>query len=212
MNRADDLNARAQAPGASLLEAALLVSGALHHHVCPRQVLGARIGFFGLRQLGLIDGYTLPLYANDDKRLHVLVETDGCGADGISAATNAWVGRRTMRVFDYGKLAATFVDTATGQALRVAPRPASRDLAPDYAPQAASRWHAYLEGYRLVPDALLLAAEPVTLTIDLVALISRPGARAICDRCGEEIMNEREQRVGERTLCRWCAGGGYYVL
>ena len=200
------------APAEAVLSAALAVSGALHHHVCPRQVLGARIGFFGLRALGLIDAYGLPLYSNDDKRLYVLVETDGCGADGIAAATNAWVGRRTMRVFDYGKVAATFVDTRSGQALRVAPRAESRELAPDYAPDQPSRWHAYLEGYRLVPDALLLEARPVTLTIDLAALISRPAARAVCEQCGEEVMNEREQQIDGRTLCVWCAGGGYYLL
>ncbi|MEW5956125.1 MAG: FmdE family protein [Chloroflexota bacterium] len=69
-------------------------SAALHHHLCPRQVLGVRIGLAGANALGL----DAP---RSDKRLLVLMETDGCGANGVSAATGCWVGRRTMRIFDY---------------------------------------------------------------------------------------------------------------
>jgi formylmethanofuran dehydrogenase subunit E len=45
--------------------------------------------------------------------LLTILETDGCAADGVSAATGCWVGRRTLRVEDFGKVAATFVDTQT---------------------------------------------------------------------------------------------------
>ena len=44
--------------------------------------------------------------------------TDGCLIDGIAVATGCWVGNRTLRVVDYGKSAATFVDTATQRAPR----------------------------------------------------------------------------------------------
>ena len=54
----------------------------------------------------------LPL-PQKDKRLLTFVETDGCFADGVSVATGCWLGRRTMRLVDYGKVAATFVDTHT---------------------------------------------------------------------------------------------------
>jgi formylmethanofuran dehydrogenase subunit E len=63
-----------------------------------------------------------------DKRLLTIVETDGCFTSGLSVATNCWVGRRTMRVEDYGKVAATFVDTATDQAIRIAPSLTAREL------------------------------------------------------------------------------------
>ena len=43
-------------------------------------------------------------------------------------------------------------------------------------------------------------------------VMSRAGHRAICDHCGEEILNEREVLQGELTLCRHCAHGGYYHL
>ncbi|MDP6080799.1 MAG: FmdE family protein, partial [Arenicellales bacterium] len=125
-------------------------SAAMHRHLCPRQVLGVRIGLAGGAALGL----DAP---RCDKRLLVFVETDGCGADGVSVAADCWVGRRTLRVIDFGKLAATFVDTHTGQAVRVAPQPGIREVARRYAPEARNRWAAQHEGYRLMPTAELLS-------------------------------------------------------
>ena len=90
------------------------IASARHTHLCPRQVLGARIGLAGASALGL----DLP---RADKRLLVILETDGCFADGIDAATGCTVGHRTMRIEDYGKIAATFVDVETERALRIAP-------------------------------------------------------------------------------------------
>ena len=52
----------------------------------------------------------------------MILESDGCFADGLEAATGCTVGHRTLRVEDYGKIAATFVDVSTGQAIRIAPR------------------------------------------------------------------------------------------
>lgn len=177
----------------------------LHHHLCPRQVLGLRIGLCGGSALGL----DVP---RPDKRLLAFVETDGCGADGVSVATGCWLGRRTLRLFDYGKLAATFVDTHTGRAVRVAPRPGIRQAAWCHAPTAPDRWSAQLHGYRLMPDPELLLVQPVTLAVDLEAIISRPGLRVMCQACGEEIMNGRELIHEGMVLCRACVGDAYYRL
>lgn len=185
------------------LEELLEKCAALHHHLCPRQVLGVRMGLYAGRLLGL----ELP---QSDKRLYTIVETDGCGADGIAVATNCWVGRRTLRVEDFGKMAATFVDTLSGRAVRLAPRPTAREASREYAPQAASRWQANLIGYQHMPDEELFSFQWVRLLRPIEAIISQPGKRAVCDRCGEEIMNEREVFLGELTLCRACAGQTYY--
>ena len=101
-----------------LLEA----STALHRHLCPRQVLGVRLGLYAGELLGL----TLP---QTDKRLYTIIETDGCAADGLSGATNCWVGRRALRVEDLCKVAATFGYTLTGRAVRVVPCPQARGAA-----------------------------------------------------------------------------------
>jgi formylmethanofuran dehydrogenase subunit E len=178
-------------------------TAARHRHLCPRQVLGARMGLLA----GVLLGLDLP---QTDKRLLTIVETDGCAADSVAVATNCWVGRRTLRVVDFGKVAATFVDTQTGRAVRIVPRREARDLAGRYAPETRNKWEAQLLGYQRMPDDQLLMTTPVSLTISLEKILSRPGVKAICEVCGEEIINEREVILEGTLLCRACAGERYY--
>jgi formylmethanofuran dehydrogenase subunit E len=190
--------------GAGLAEL-LAATASLHDHLCPRQVLGVRMGVLAGRVLGL----PVPQV---DKRLLCIMETDGCASDGVAVATHCRVGRRTMRIEDYGKVAATFVDTRHERAVRIAPQPSARERAAAYAPQASSRWEAMLLGYQRMPDVELLVARPVRLKVPVERLVSRPGRRVPCAECGEEIMNEREVMLGGRVLCRGCAGQGYYEI
>ena len=185
------------------LDELLFQSAALHQHLCPRQVLGVRMGLAGGQRLGL----TLP---QSDKRLLTIVETDGCVIDGLAVATGCRVSRRTMRVLDFGKIAATFVDTRTEQAIRIIPHQASRQRAEAYAPEAQSRWEAYLLGYQRMPEAELLDIQAVVLSLSLEKILSKESCRVNCDQCGEEIINEREIIRAGSTLCRACAGERYY--
>ena len=91
----------------------------LHPRVCPRQILGARIG----QRAGELLDLALP---RSDKFVVTIVEMDGCFADGVSVATGCWFGRRTLRFVDYGKVAATFVDLRTCRAVRIWARPSAR--------------------------------------------------------------------------------------
>ena len=195
----------------SLLSNILEESAAMHKHLCPRQVLGARIGLRGLRALGLLDTTANSRYENGRKKLLTIVETDGCGLDGIAVATDCHVGRRTLRVMDYGKMAATLIDVERKTAVRVSPQPNIRQLAREYAPDARSRWHTFLEAYHIIPDDDLLRVENVTLTKTLEEILSKPRVRIDCADCGEEIVNEREVMINGRFLCLPCAGTTYYT-
>ncbi len=185
------------------LDPMLKKSAARHSHLCPRQVLGVRMGLAGAQALGL----DVP---RRDKQLLVIVETDGCFVDGIEAATGCSVGHRTLRVEDYGKVAAAFVAVRTGQAVRLAPRVDIREAARRYAPGQRRRYYAQLEGYQAMPTAELFTVEPVRLKTPVQVLVSRPGVRTECERCGEEIINEREQSIAGETLCLACTGASYY--
>jgi len=187
------------------LDELLRASAAQHRHLCPRQVLGVRMGLLAGRLLGL----EVP---REDKRLLALVETDGCAADAIAVATGCRIDRRTLRVIDFGKVAATFVDIRTERALRVAPKPLIREQARVYAPEATNHWQAQLLGYQQMPEEELLLAQEVALVFSLEKLLSKAGHRVTCQACGEEIINEREVRQDGLILCRACAGQRYYRL
>lgn len=176
----------------------------MHRHLCPRQVLGVRMGMWA----GEILELKLPQY---QKRLLTVVETDGCFADGVSVATNCWVGRRTMRVEDYGKVAATFVDTQIGSAVRISPHPQARHVAHDYAGEAHNRWQSMLLGYQYMPYDELFVSQQVELVQPASEIISRPGSRVNCACCGEEIINQREILDKGQPYCIPCSRGGYYA-
>jgi formylmethanofuran dehydrogenase subunit E len=183
----------------------LNASAKLHHHLCPRQVLGVRMSLYAGDLLGL----SVP---QSDKRLFVIVETDGCAADGIAVGGNCWVGRRTLRVEDYGKVAATFVDTETERALRLVPRSSSRGLALAEVPEAANAYEAQLLGYQRLPAEALFDVQPVQLRTPIGQIISHPRHKVTCAWCGEEIRNEREVVRPDGPACRACAGEAYYHL
>ncbi len=178
---------------------------ARHSHLCPRQVLGVRMGLAGAAALGLV----VPQAATG-KRLLVIAETDGCFVDGLEVAAGVTVGHRTLRIEDYGKVAATFVDLKSGEALRLAPLRHLRKLAAEYAAGETRPYYAQLFAYQVMPDEEMFRAAPVILTPDLAQIVGRPGVRATCSACGEEIINQREVLYQGLVYCRSCFGLGYY--
>ncbi len=178
-------------------------SFARHDHLCPRQVLGVRMGLAGLRAIGL----EAPM---PHKSALVFPETDGCFADGIEVASGATVGHRTMRVVDLGKVAATFANVNSGLTIRLAPCLDARQRALVYAPGIKKKYYAQLKGYQIMPETELFTFQEVVLEPPLAEVLSRPGLRAKCARCGEEIINGRQVCVDGEVLCRTCASGSYY--
>ncbi len=187
----------------STLDDLLTLSATQHHKLCPRQVLGVRIGLLAGRLL------EIPL-PQPEKRLLAIAETDGCFVDGISAATGCYVGRRTLRIEDYGKTAVTFVDSLTEQAVRIAPQSHAREEAWNYAPSARNKWEAQLIGYQHIPDEYLFHWQAVELTTPVKQIVGQAGKRVSCEICGEEIINQREVIREGAFLCKSCAGASYF--
>lgn len=166
-------------------------------------MLGVRTGLLA----GLLLNLPLP---QSDKRLIAISETDGCFVDGLSAAIGCYVGRRTLRIEDYGKTAATFVDSLTEQAIRIYPKTSAREQAWDYAPSARNKWEAQLIGYQYIPDELLFHWEWVELITPVKQIIGQAGRRVVCEVCGEEIINQREVIREGTVLCKTCTDGAYF--
>ena len=80
-----------------------------HGHLCLGQVLGVFLAEKGMDSIG----------TNDPKKMIVYVENDRCIADAIQILTGTRLGRRSMKLINYGKMAATFINTETDNAYRV---------------------------------------------------------------------------------------------
>lgn len=180
--------------------------GRLHGHLCAGQLLGVRMALLGCRLAGIED----PRGA-DRKRLIVWVEIDRCMADAVGAVTGVRLGRRSLKYFDYGKVAATFLNTETGRAVRVVALDESRALADERYPQIEAKKERQFRAYREADDAELFRAERVSVEYGLMDAPGRPRARVACAKCGEGV-NDGREAVGAdgEFLCRPCARGGYY--
>jgi formylmethanofuran dehydrogenase subunit E len=140
-----------------------------------------------------------------DKRTLILPEIDGCFADGLTVVSNCSVGHRTLRVVDFGKIAATVIDTKADRAVRVWPRPDVRMAACGYADDETRRWHAQRLGYARMPESKLLSVASVPIPDAAAPLRGAWHTRTTCGGCGEEIFNARQVVVGGMDMCRPCA-------
>ena len=184
-------------------EALLERAGSEHGHLCPGQVLGVRLALLGCRLVGVEPG-------GERARLVVWVEIDRCATDAIQTVTGCRLGKRTLKYVDYGKMAATFLNTETDRAFRVVARDESRERAWTYAPAAATKKEAQLAAYRAMPDEELFDVQRVAVGLRAEDRPGHPVRRVRCGRCGEGVNDGREVLRDGETLCRACAGAPYY--
>jgi len=188
------------------LEEYLLLAAQDHGHLCPGQVLGVRMAMLGLRKLGIDEP------VQQRKRLLTFVEIDRCATDAVSLVTGCRLGKRSLKLLDYGKLAATFVDLEAHRAVRVAARDDARAKARGMFPELADPRQQQLEAYKVMDDADLFAVHWVKVKLKPEDLPGRPRSRVSCEQCGEGVNDGRERRVEGRVLCRSCAGESYFEI
>lgn len=171
---------------------------AFHGEICAGIILGTRMTMAGMRELGMD-----PMQKN--RNLIVYVEIDRCIADAIQAITGCSLGHRTLKYKPYGKFAATYIDLASGNAVRVAVAEKKRT--------DKSGKEAMKEAVRIlldVPEEELLRIKRVKVTIPDGDLPGMPKNRTRCHRCGEMIIDNKEITSDDIVLCGNCAHGSYY--
>jgi formylmethanofuran dehydrogenase subunit E len=173
---------------------------AVHGHMCAGQVLGVRMALLGLDRLGIAD----PLGA-DRKRLVTYVEIDRCATDAIGMVTGCRLGKRALKFRDWGKMAATFVDLATGRGIRIVALEDSRELARELYPQIESKSRQQMLAYRELADAQLFRGQWVHVQVDAAELPGFKGERLVCPRCGEGVNFGRFAEIDGEKVCLSCA-------
>lgn len=190
------------------LEEILVECERLHGHMCAGQLLGARMALLGCRLVGLDD----PRGA-DRRKTIVWVEIDRCMADAVGAVTGVRLGKRTLKYVDYGKVAATFLNTETNKAVRIVARESSRSLADERFAAIAKKSERQFRAYSDATDEELFKTEYVDLHLSEMDLPGSPRSRVICEICGEGVNDGREvKRPDGSVVCRGCERGTYYQI
>jgi formylmethanofuran dehydrogenase subunit E len=185
-----------------------------HGHLCAGQILGVRMAMLALARLGIDDPRprTLPdgTLNPDRKRLVVFVEIDRCATDAIGVVTAARIGKRALKLRDFGKMAATFVDLNQPlgddayKAIRLVALETSKDLARQLYPHLEKNAQQ-MQSYRELPDADLFSEAWVRVPLPPSEFPGYKGQRVLCARCGEGVNFDRFlDRDGQR-LCLSCA-------
>ena len=179
-----------------------------HGHLCAGQILGVRMAVLACRLLDIHDPRSRQ--SPDRKRLVTFVEIDRCATDAIAVVTGCRVGKRALKLRDWGKMAATFLDLArpippaelAGQpdhfrALRLVALESSKDRARELFPANADgtpftdKNQQQMRAYRDLPDADLFAAQWVSVHLPPSEFPGFRGARVTCSVCGEGINFDR---------------------
>ena len=148
----------------------------------------------------------------DRKKLIVWVEIDRCMADAVGAVTGVRLGKRSLKYLDYGKVAATFLNAQTCEAVRLVAREESRAMADARYPLIADKKERQFLAYREAADEELFKIERVRVNYGEMDAPGSPRSRVLCAECGEGINDGREAYgANGQTLCRPCAFGGYYL-
>jgi formylmethanofuran dehydrogenase subunit E len=178
----------------------------LHGHMCAGQLLGTRMALLGCRLIDIDD----PRGA-DRKKLIVWVEIDRCMTDAISAVTGVRLGKRSLKYVDYGKVAATFLNTETRRAVRIVALESSRALADDRYSDIADKRTRQFRAYSEATDDELFKTELVSVELSDFDAPGSPRSRVICAVCEEGVNDGREViDANGDTICRGCQQETYY--
>jgi formylmethanofuran dehydrogenase subunit E len=175
-------------------------SSAIHGHHCAGQILGVRMAMVGCREVGIDE-------PRGCKKLIVYAEIDRCATDAVQAVTGCSLGKRSLKFLDYGKMAVTFVNTETQQAVRILAKDDARNLVPLYVQEAANPRDAQKQAYRIMPEAALFSVKPLAVEVSAQEMPGYRGKRVQCAECGEGINFNREVESDGRTLCIPCSQG-----
>jgi tRNA-Thr(GGU) m(6)t(6)A37 methyltransferase TsaA len=187
---------------ADTLADVLRVAANFHGEVCAGIVIGARATITGLRELGLLGE------PRGTKRLIAFVESDRCMTDAVMAITGCTPGRRTLKVINAGKMAATFVDLTSGRAVRVTPAPGSRP--PKGGPPSPEEMQARCRQLAEMDEKDLLVVREVDVPLKPEDRPGPPAATVTCATCGESVLDRREVLKDGVAICRSCAGDRFY--
>ena len=178
----------------------------LHGHMCAGQLLGARMALLGCREIGVDDPRGV-----DRKKLIVWVEIDRCMADAVSAVTGVRLGKRSLKYVDYGKVAATFLNTETDRAVRIVALESARTLADERFSEIKDKRERQFRAYSEATDEDLFKVELVSVVLRDIDLPGSPRSRVTCAICGEGVNDGREVIVADGDpVCRGCERGNYY--
>jgi formylmethanofuran dehydrogenase subunit E len=181
-----------------------------HGHLCPGLALGYHAAQAGMQWLAA--------QRAEDEEVVAIVETDACCADAVQVITGCTFGKGNFIYRDYGKIAFTFFNRATGKGVRIARTAEKEDpVSPEHRNlQGKIRQHTATEAEREQYGRMheetskrILDKQPEELFTIKEVIVPLPEKARIepsvnCDRCKEPVMGSKLEHVEGQQVCRGC--------
>lgn len=172
-----------------------------HGHLCLGQVLGVHLAEKGMEAIG----------TTNPKKMIVYVENDRCIADAIQILTGTRLGRRSMKLVNYGKMAATFINTETGDSYRIWVSGKINEMIG----KIGSNRQEKEKQYKMLletPSEDVVSVQKVIVNIPEIEMPGKPQRTVRCIKCYEKVMDGKDILGDEGPLCLACASEPYYKL
>ena len=184
------------------LDECIEIAKDFHGDACMGIKMGSRMSILGLEAIGIKDPR-----GEDRKDFMVYVESDRCASDAILAITGCHPGKRTLKVLNYGKMAATFVNLKTGKAVRVSTKNREGDTVTT---KEMIEQNPHGDDQFLKSDEELFIVKEVLVNIPEGELPGRPTRVVTCASCGERVMDARDVSKDGKFYCIPCSSERYY--
>ncbi len=181
-----------------------------HGHACPGLAFGFRATILALRELGII--------RSGDEELVAVVENNSCAVDAIQALAGCTFGKGNLIFKDYGKQVYTFINRASGEAVRVAVswEPPAEEA------EVQEAWRSFMAGDQSSEVVKLVQAAKKGKMGEILAAddkdlfkISRPEVAMptpariykslTCLVCGEKVMEPKAEKGANGPVCIPCS-------
>jgi formylmethanofuran dehydrogenase subunit E len=161
---------------------------AFHGHSCPGLAMGYRMVAAAMAELGIT--------RSSDEEIVAIVENDACGVDALQYVSGCTFGKGNLVFRDYGKNVYTLLSRRSGHGVRVVfhGRGVPEGLRDDRT--------AYAEYLKVCPEESIIERQPVSHDLPAAARIRNS---AVCQYCGEFVMENRLQHLDGQLLCIPCS-------
>jgi formylmethanofuran dehydrogenase subunit E len=185
----------------------------LHGHYCPPLAMGVKAGHFAMKTLGV--------ESNGMEGIIAIIETNNCFSDGIQMVTGCTFGNNGLIYRDMGKMAVTVVRRG-GDAVRMSVKPDFRERVFKRYPEATKLFEKRASGDKLSEEETKrmaglfqkVAFDVLQMPLDEIVDIKKVSIElppfapifdsAICEQCGESVMETRARVKKGRILCLEC--------
>ena len=177
----------------------LKMAGEFHGEICGGIAIGTKLAMYGMELMGME-------LNQRHKNLIVFLEIDRCMSDAVQSVTGCSMGKRTLKQMYYGKFAATFYNTDTGEALRITDADANNKF------KEKETKDEMIARFRNTPPEELFKVDKVKIELSKGDMPGKPYTSVFCSVCGEKVSDGRHVLRGGKPVCISCAEESYYEI